>query len=874
MKNMLCALFLCTAVVGYTQDYTDQTPPELREQWYAKHVEMKEQSLFKNLNWQFIGPTNISGRMTDIAVVEPKGDNYTIFVAGATGGVWRTKNEGTSWEPVFEHGISTSIGDITIAPSNPDIVWIGTGEANLFRSSHAGAGVYKSLDGGDTWQHMGLTGTHTIPRIEIHPKDPNVVYVASSGHEWTDNEERGLYKTTDGGDSWEKILYIDDRTGVIDLVMHPDNPKILYASTWQRIRRKWNDPRVEPGYNKSTIYKTTNGGKSWKEVSTGLVRAEDRGRIGIDICRSQPNTLYAFVDNYEAARMPEEDELNSYGLPRQAVIRGATVYRTDNGGDEWHQVSETNTYMETLSNTYGWVFGQIRVDPNDPERIYVMGLALHLSKDGGKTFKRIGRMHGDHHGLWIDPANSKYLANVNDGGVAISYDGGKHFREFLDDFPLVQFFNVSYDMDEPFNVIGSIQDHGSFKAEVDLSRGRHRIPAVEWDRAPGGEGTRHAIDPTDPNTVYASSFYGRLSRTDLSSQERTSILPNLDEGELPFRGQWLSATIISPHNPRVIYHGMNYLFRSMDRGDHWERISPDMSYNNPEKYGDIPYQTIFAIAESPFKFGTIYVGTDDGRIHRTTNSGSDWTELTSNIPVHQWVSKIVASEHTDGTVYLTQNGKRFDDFAAYVWKSKDMGETWIDISTNIPCGPVNAITEDPTNPNVLYVGTDLGVYVTLNGGESWQVLATDMPTTFVHDVTVHPRENLLIAATEGRGMYVMDVRYIQEMTDSVLNSALYVFNPDEAKLPRSWRRRGISGNIVYTIDKAAEVIVSISDNDGNSIRTITHNGGAGINQVEWDLRADAEEDGDRGKHVEKGTYIVTVTGNGVKASGSIVVNGS
>jgi len=426
-------------------------------------------------------------------------------------------------------------------------------------------------------------------------------------------------------------------------------------------------------------------------------------------------------------------------------------------------------------------------------------------------------------------------------------------------------------MDEPFNVIGSIQDHDSFMATVDLSQGKHRIPAVEWDRAPGGEGTRHAIDPTDPNTVYASSFYGRLSRTDLKTDERINILPVPDEGELPYRGQWLSATIISPHNPRVIYHGMNYLFRSMDRGDSWERISPDLTYNNPDKYGDIPYQTIFAVAESPFKFGTIYVGTDDGRIHRTTNSGSDWTELTSNIPVHQWVSKIVASEHTDGTVYLTQNGKRFDDFEAYVWKSSDMGETWEDISGNIPCGPVNAITEDPINPDVLYVGTDLGVYVTLDGGKSWQTLTTDIPTTFVHDVTVHPRENLLIAATEGRGMYVMDIRYIQQMTDSVRNIALFLFEPDQAKLPRGRRRPGITGNIVYALNSDSDVTISINDMEGNSVRTLEDSGNVGINQVEWDLRADPEEGDENGKRVEAGVYTIIVNGNGVRAEGSIVV---
>ncbi|MDX1406495.1 MAG: hypothetical protein R3330_00130, partial [Saprospiraceae bacterium] len=625
------------------------------------------------------------------------------------------------------------------------------------------------------------------------------------------------------------------------------------------------------GYDKSSIYKTTNGGKTWTEIDKGLVAAKFRGRIGIDICQSQPNTLYAFIDNYEVLRMPEEGQMDSYGRPAGPIIKGATVYRTDDAGGSWRQVSENDRYMERLSNTYGWVFGQIRVDPNNPDKIYVMGLALNMSEDGGKTFRPLRGMHGDHHGLWIDPNNSDYLVNVNDGGIAISYDG-ENFRTFYDNLPLVQFFNVAYNMDEPVRLYGSIQDHGSYSGELDLSNGRQNIPAVEWQRAPGGEGTRHNIDPTDPDIVYSSSFYGRLSRTDLATGENVNILPPTMEGELPFRGQWLAATIISPHNPRILYHGMNYLFRSMDRGDSWERISPDLSYNNPDKYGDIPYQTIFAIAESPFKFGQIYVGTDDGRIHRTDNHGADWVELTGNVPVHQWVSKIVASAHTNGTVYLTQNGKRDDDFAAYIWKSTDHGKTWTDISANIPCGPVNVIMEDPKNQDVLYVGTDLGVYVSLNGGDHWHVLPNNIPTTFVHDVAVHPREDILIAASEGRGMYAMDARLIQNLTEDILAESLHLFEMEPATLPQRWWQGATPATICFVMADAATVDITVKDDAGNIVHEQELEGSRGLNIASWNLRKAGESRGGRGPQlIDAGSYEVSVNTKHHMATGTLVV---
>lgn len=747
------------------------TPPEVRLKGFERHRQMKASSPFRQLTWQFLGPINVSGRCTDMAVVTPKGKNYTIYVATASGGVWKTVNEGTTWEPIFDQELSTSIGDIAIAPSNSNIIWVGTGEANIFRSSHAGCGVYKSTDGGKTWQHLGLTDTNTIARIVIHPTNPDVVYVAASGHEWTFNTERGVYKTEDGGKTWAKILYVNEQTGAIDLVMDPKNPDVLYAVTWQRIRKKWNDPRNEPHYTGSGIWKTTDGGKTWKQINNGLPEPRFRGRIGLDICLSKPNILYALVDNYEVARQPsEEEKADAYGLPSTGLIKGATVYRSDDGGETWRLVApateQMKKYLERHSGTYGWVFGQIRVDPTNPERVYIMGVPLSVSNDGGKTFVELSNVyHVDHHGLWIDPDNPNYLVNVNDGGIEISYDGGQTWKNSRFTLPVCQFFNINYDLDTPFHVYGSMQDHGSFRAAVDLSRGRDRIRPVEFERAPGGEGSHHAIDPTNPNIVYSCGFYGNLTRTDLSKTgpDRSKlIVPRVYPDEPRLRGQWLAHFIISPHNPNIIYHGMQYLFRSLDRGDTWERISPDLTYYRPDEAGDIPYHTITAISESPLKYGLIYVGTDDGRVSVTRDGGRSWKEITAGLPYQKWVSRIVASQYEMGTVYLTQHGRADDDFTPYVWMSRDFGNTWVSIANDLPLGPVNVIREDPVDKNILYVGTDLGVYVSRDRGKSWQVLGGNLPSVYVHDLIIHPRDNVIVIATHGRGMWVMDADPVNE----------------------------------------------------------------------------------------------------------------
>lgn len=785
------SLFASTSITA--QDHVKQpvTDAKTRLDWHAQHLEMAENTDFASSKWRFIGPEVMSGRVTDLAI--PNNQPFTFYAATASGGLWKTTNEGTTWEPIFDDAPSGSVGAVATCPTNPDTVWVGLGESNIFRSSMSGTGVYRSDDGGQTWQHKGLADTHHIARLVVHPEDPDVVYVAASGHEYTPNEERGIFKTTDGGETWEKQLYIAPHVGAIDLVIHPKDPNTLFASMWNRTRHAWSDPVPGPD---DGLFKTTDGGKTWVPLTNGLPPQETTGRIGLAISQSNPDVLYALMDNHETAREAEEGEKDNYGRQRQAVKKGAEIYKSIDGGDSWNLTHEEDRQMKRLFSTYGWVFGQIRVDPNDENTIYAMGIPLIKSTDGGKTFENLGfrGLHGDHHAMWINPDNSNHVINGNDGGINISYDGGETWKN-IENLPVVQFYNVEVDNAEPFRVYGSIQDNNSWRGPSNYRPGRSSLTA--WERIPGGEASTMAIDPEDENTFYSEGFYGSIQRSDLKESKTRSIKPKAQPGEPELRGQWLAPFILSPHNPRIVYHGMQYVFRSLDQGETWERISDDLTFNDPEKQGNISYATLTALSESPLKFGLLYAGTDDGRLHVTKNGGESWTEINNNIP-YQWVSRVVASKYNEGTVYLTMNGKRDNDFQVYVYRSDDYGQTWQDIGQQIPGGPVNVIFEDPSKAGLLYVGTDCGVYVSLDNGATWQVLGSELPITFVHDLAIQERENVLVAATHGRGIYTLRLRSVHNTYDKINPDAkedeAESDEADEEDRPSRRRRRRQSDN--------------------------------------------------------------------------------
>ena len=754
---------------------------------YATHRSMTAASPYRLIPWQSIGPSNHTGRTTSVAVADVQGQRH-IYVGTATGGVWKSLNRGVTWRPIFEKEATASIGDVAVAPSNAAIVWVGTGESNLFRASMSGTGVYKSINAGRTWQHMGLTDTGTIGRVIVHPTLPNVVYVAASGHEWTPNEMRGVFKTTDGGKSWTKVLYRSPNTGAVDLVMDPKDPNTLYAGMWQRVRRKWSDPRVEPNYSEGGVWKTTDGGATWTPASAGLPEARFRGRIGLDIARSNPNVVYAVIDNYDTGRPARPDENDAYGRPLPAnsnIIKGMEVYRSDDRGETWRRTSgqtpETAAQMMDLGNTYNWVFTQLRVDTKNENKVYVLALSVSVSEDAGATFTPFAAGGGDNHRMWIDPVNPRIVYTAHDQGFTMTHDGGKTKREATG-IRATQFYNVELDMAKPFRAYGSVQDAGSFRVAVTPGATRGVYPPRAWDRrAPGGEGSMHAIDPTDPNLVYSHGFYGNFSRTDVTppptgrgrggaapaAPASTGIRPPVGDGDPAQRAQWMAPIVLSPHDANTVYAGYQHVYRSRDRGTTWDRISDDLTDNNPRQMGinpsAIPYQTLTHIAESPLTKGVIYAGTDDGNLHVTRDDGQTWADIGRNLPMalKKWISRIVPSRYDAGTVFVAQRGREDDDFAPYLWKSTDYGVTWTSVVGNIPSGSINVVREDPVVKDVLYAGNDFGAYVSRNGGRSWSVLGANLPSIQVSDLQIHPRDHRIVISTYGRGMWVMDARSVR-----------------------------------------------------------------------------------------------------------------
>jgi len=810
--------------------------------------------VLKSFTFRSIGPTRQSGRFIDIAV--PELEPWTIYAATGSGGLWKSVNNGQSWEPIFDNQAVISIGDIAVAPSNPNIVYVGTGEANSSRSTYWGDGVYKSTDAGKTWANVGLKESHHIGRMVIHPKNPDIVYVAALGHLYSENDERGLFKTIDGGKTWTRSLDIkvDGKAiGAVDVVMDPVKPDTLYAATYDKERKPWTFNLAGPG---SAVYKTTDAGKTWTKLTNGLPGGMI-GRIGIDISLKNPLVLYANIENGNKPKMSDADRLKELREGKSSAgMIGEEVYRTDDGGKTWKKVNEKNP----VGGGPGYYYMDIRVDPADVNHAYVLTVGVLETKDGGKTWLSPFRFGGDNHALWIDPKNSKHMILGYDHGMGITYDAGKTWYH-PDELPLAQIYGVGYDLQMPYNVYVGLQDNGSVRGPSSKRAGRS-IVYEDWQTVGGGDGQFNVVDTVTNRYLYNESQFGSITRTDLFTGESKSIM-NRDQS---LRYNWTAPIVVSQHDPSVIYHAANRLMKSTSRGDAWEFISPDLTTNDKSKLtvegkggdGNIQFCTISTVAESPISRDLLWVGTDDGNVWVTKDGGRNgeksWTKLNDNIKGNPglWVSRVEASHHFPGTAYVTYTGYRNDDFKAYVYKTTDFGQTWTSIAGNLPNGPVNVIREDPKNPNLLFVGAEWGVYASIDGGRTWNDMKGNMPTQPVWDLAIHPRDAELIVGTHGRGVFITNIAPLEEMNDKVLGESAYLFDIKPAvKWTTRTERVSASTNfngpsnpagvqIDYYLKSAAAGDVTVQVLKG--ARVVAENkkapNAAGINHLVWNLRMD------------------------------------
>jgi photosystem II stability/assembly factor-like uncharacterized protein len=809
--------------------------------------------VLKAFNFRAIGPTRQSGRITDFAV--PELEPWTIYAATGSGGLWKSVNNGETWEPIFDNQAVISIGDVAVAASDPNIVYVGTGEANTSRSTYWGDGVYKSTDAGKTWANVGLKDTQHIGRMVIHPRNPAIVYVAALGHLYSENDERGVFKTIDGGKTWTKSLDVkaDGKTiGAADIVMDPVKPEILYAATYDKERKPWTFNLAGPG---SAIYKTVDAGKTWTKLATGLPGGMI-GRIGLDISLKNPLVLYANIENANKPKMSDADRLKELreGKSSSGMV-GEEVYRTDDGGKTWKKVNEKNP----VGGQPGYYYMDIRIDPADVNHAYILSVGVLETKDGGKTWTSPFRFGGDNHALWIDPKNSKHMILGYDHGLGITFDGGKNWHH-PDELPLAQFYAVGLDNQVPYNVYGGLQDNGSVRGPSS-KRGGRPIVFEDWQNVGGGDGMFNVVDVTD-RYLYNESQFGSISRTDLYTGESKGI-GNRDQS---LRYNWNAPIVASQHDPMVVYHAANRLMKSATRGDTWEFISPDLTTNDKSKMtadgkggdGNITFCTITTVAESPIARDLIWVGTDDGNVWVTKDGGrsgdKSWTKLNDNIKGNPgfWVSRVEASNHFPGTAYVSYTGLRNDDFKAYVYKTTDYGQTWTSIVGNLPAKTINVIREDPKNPNLLFVGAEFGLYVSIDGGKTWSDMKGNMPTQPVYDVKIHPRDGELVVATHGRGIFITSIAALQQMSDKVLGESFYLFDMKPAvkwvtRIGNVSSSRNFSapsnpvGVVINYYQKAAasgDVKVQVM----KGARVVAENAkapnAAGMNTLVWNMRMD------------------------------------
>jgi len=848
------------------------TTAEARLQAWDAHVRMDETSPFRDMRWRPVGPVKAGARVEAIAA--PPGNTGTIYVGVGSGNVWKTVNNGLTWTPIFEHESTFTIGDIAVSSSNPDIVWVGTGETQPRHSgySYAGTGVFKSTDAGRTWRNMGLHDTQHIGKVIIDPKNPDVVYVGAIGHFWSPNAERGVFKTADGGKTWQHVLAIDDHTGVVDMAMDPSDSRTLYAWAWQLVSG--------PG---SGLYKTTDAGRTWKKVTRGLP-AGPMGRAGLDVAPGDPKIVYAFVDN-EAPGPDGRD------------IVGGEVYRSDDRGESWRKVNERDLY--SVFSIYGWKFCDVRVSPDNPDEIYILGNRGLRSEDGGRTYREFGHeilrvhdtrgkvLHLDQHEIWIDPTNPARVLLGNDGGLFMSYDRARTWLH-LDDIPAAEFYFVATDDRTPFRIYGGTQDnaalYGPSDAEVQDATDDpwHHVYLDPWT---GGDSFVTLPDPTDDRVIYYEHQNGEMRRMDITGASVISggpssvgIAPEAPKGDKPWRFGWYTPFVISQFDPHVLYAGGNKLLKSLDRGGHWFAVSPDLSDPAEGERGVVPYGTITMISESRFHQGVIYVGTEGGTIWLTRDDGANWTKVSEGLP-RKWVSRVIASEHAPGTVYAAFTGFRQDDFSSYLYVSTDFGRTWRSIVANLPAESINVIKEDPSSADILYVGTDGGVYVSLDRGGTWQSLCATLPTTPVHDLAVQARDRVLVAGTHGRSVWTLDIAPLEALTDAIRADDVHVFAVRPVTLKYDpWigepgdRRRRAKAEFSYWLKTAQPVTIAVRDDAGTVVRTLKADGQAGINTGVWDLQVERTGAGAPLRDASAGRYSIEVSAGAGRDSAVVRVD--
>ncbi len=792
-----------------------------------------DSSTFGGLSARAIGTATTSGRIAAIDALPTY--PLTIYVGSASGGVWKSTDGGIAYKPIFDEQ-TMSIGAIRIDPSNPKTLWVGTGESWTRNSTSYGDGIYKSTDGGDSWQKMGLADSERIARIQINPKDSNTVWVCATGHLWNANEERGVFKTTDGGKTWKKTLYANPDTGCSDLTVDPQDPRVLYAGMWTYRRTGWSFSSGGPG---SGLYKSTDGGDTWKPVTNGLP-AGLKGRVAVAVAPSRPSVVYALVESENTA-----------------------LYRSDDSGGSW---AEVNTAFNLQVRPF--YFANLAVDPTDFNTIYKTGLSTTVSLDGGKTFSSGGLgagPHSDHHALWIDPRDPKMLVLGTDGGVYISYDQGSRWR-FVGALPVSQFYHVTYDMERPYNVYGGLQDNGSWMGPTAAPGG---IRNRDWKNIGSGDGFWAMRDSADPDYVYSESQGGAITRINVKTGESRDIKPAPQKGDPDYRFNWNTPIAQSPTRPGVLYLGGQFLFRSLDHGESWEKISPDLTTNDPAKQkqresGGLSidnssaenHTTIFTIAESPKDPNQIWVGTDDGNVQLTRDGGKTWTQLAGGIaglPQNAWVSTIEPSPYDAGTAFATFDNHTTGDMKTYVYETTDFGKSWKSLGSDALAGYAHVVRQDTVNPNLLFLGTELGLYLSVDRGASWARFTGNLPKVAVRDVAIHPRDGDLILATHGRGIYVIDdITPIRALTPEVRNSEV-AFLPARTAVQAieagiqdfagddefSGDNPDDSAQIVYYLKKrhvVGDLKIEVFDSTGKLLSTLPAGKRKGINRVPWSMR--------------------------------------